>query len=302
MKRIGIVQRNTFHSEVFGPFMSLCKTLSWECVLYHSKADPLTMIPQFKEWLDMTGTEVRETDAIYADAPSLDKIILLTSDEWNQHKDFITEHREKLILVHHDTAYYKEGDVCLFLTPFFDLNKWVFPLYAMPSEDLTTTGDGVALIGAINNRYNKLRDVQDICRYLDSGRQLNVFARSPEDAPVKYRNLEGKWGLSSRDLIRELRSIKFFWFPVTRSSMYTERIFTGGLALAVNMRKIMIMPEFLAEAYGLSECVLAYKTSIMEIDLAAVDEEAMMSALDAWIERRSKDNLENFKRTLGPIE
>lgn len=287
--KVGLVQHNAYHSEVFGPLMSLCKTFGYECIIYQGQ-DRLSMVPLFMEWLDMKDVTVKDVHCIKTDAAQLDKIVLVTSDEWkpsngwNEPRVFPGPYNDKLILVHHDTHYCREGDVSFLLTPFKGTERWIFPLYKIPNTPVDVFHDGVAIVGSINNNHNKTRDMGDIYRYLERGHVLHVFARGPEHAPVHFKNLRGRWGLSSEAMINELRSIRYFWFPIDQKSWYSNRIFTGGLSLAVNMRKIMIMPRSYADAYGLADCAITYESSIEEVDFSAVQEKALMDALERWCE------------------
>lgn len=298
--RIGLIQRFPIHSEVFGPLMHLCKILGHTITLYH-EPDVLSMVPLFKKWLNMEVVESRSANRIHVDAPFLDKIVLITSDEWkpSHSMGFPDAFADKLIKVHHDSLFYRTGEICFMLTPFAGVDRWIFPLYPLHVESPQTVDvDGIAIIGSINNSYNKTRDMGDICKYLETGNILHVFARGPEHAPVQFSNLRGRWGLTSNKMIEELAAIKYVWFPINKESLYANRIFTGGLSLAVNMRKIMIMPRFYAEAYGLTSCAVTYDQSILEVDFAAIPQNLIKASMDLWITEREKQNIKVFQSLL----
>lgn len=283
-RRVALVQKGPIHSEVFGPFLHHYAGRQDVVVhVYANPGDTCVMWDLFRAWF---GAECEVRDVATYDAGAYDAVVLVTSDEWRAPPT-----QRHVLAVHHDAFKHRRDDMPNFccLAPFCGPERWLFPLYPMPPASPPAPNDSsVCIIGVVT----PARDVEDIVRYLERGGVVHAFGRHAHQAP-NHPGLVGHWNLPSAELVARLSEIPYAWFPVHRASAYAQSHFTGGLALAVNSNKRMIMPRFFAALYGLEQCVLTYETSICELDLATVSEgrvEEMMHALVAWKEARARAN------------
>jgi hypothetical protein len=311
---LGLVQRDSIHSEVFGPFLQLCKHLSIDCTVYSGgRNDPLSMLDLFRSWV---GIEFQTKGAgewkADLEEGRLDRVVLITSDEWwrkDPHTNipFVTKHSDKIIAVHHDSEEYFRPYYPTFccLVPFAGMDKWIFPIYDTPKEGSALDKDGALVqIGILDRRPgSKAKDIDDIVRYLKSSpdRRVVSYAREAADAPVGLKNFTMRVGLPSDTMIREIQGdYRYVWIPIPKSSPYGTKILTGAIAVAVNLDKLILMPRHLAESYRLTGCVLTYEESIMEIaDFLGQENQAeLLSNLAAWKRERFLGNVANFRSLL----
>lgn len=301
--RIALAQKLHIHTEIVGAFAALCEQVGLPYCVYYDVGDPMDMIPYIAP-----NYQHRPLSQLFDDrACDWDVLILITSDEWREphERAFMDRNKHRIISVHHDIEYLTSFNVSPYfflLSPYVSASTWICPIYSYPNTDHLEVPNKVAMIGAVGATMPKLKDIHDIHRFLQTGNHLYHYARAPYDiAPLIGmfpHTFHGIYGLPIQPFLQEIHTISYLWLPFPPESHYSIQYFSSTIGLALNMGKIMIMPEHLQLRFGF-EGVVTYKKSITEVDFTSIDRDRLKQQMAAWCQRRRSLNHRNF---LGMIQ
>lgn len=303
--RVALAQKHNFHTEIVGAFGALCEQLNIPYCIYYDAGDPMDMVPYITpNCIHYPISELLMNDNTW------DVLILITSDEWilDHELVFLDKHKRRIISVHHSPDYLYKHNVSpyfFFLSPCISQSTYICPIYEFPNTDHLEVDNKVGMIGsAMEHTPGNKRDFPDIRRFLEDGKHLYHYCRVPYDAisllssyPDTYH---GIYGLPIEPFLQEMYTLSYVWFPVPPDSTYATKMFNSAIGLALNMGKIMIMPEHLQKRYDI-DGVITYKTSILEIDFTNIDKILLKQQMAAFCKYRMCYNHYNFITTLERV-
>lgn len=304
--RVAILSRQTLHTEVMGLFIPLLHEYGHTISLFYNTMDPWHMVNYYRTRYPYI--EETENCMVAFQRPHVyDRIILITSDEWNfrRYKRYIHEWNTqgKLIVIHHDVCYltqYPHFRRYVGLMPCYGLDHTMFPLYEKPSlGDISVSNNldctslpTLVCVGSLDSK-----DQGDIGKYIHAGGNVVNYVRYPAISLVETygsERFECVTNLSGSDLMTALVSRigcgrGHMWFPIKQDSNYATTKFSGSLTLGVDVGAVLIMPDVLRVSIGMpSDAVITYNESVTEpVTLTALcesvhDPRPWLYALHAW--------------------
>jgi hypothetical protein len=302
--RVAILSRQTLHTEVMGLFIPLLHEFGHTISLFYNTMDPWHMIDYYRTRYPYIE-ETCDCSVAFQRLNEYDRIILITSDEWNfrRYKRYIQEfnNQGKLIVTHHDLCYlprYPHFRRYVGLMPCYGLDHMMFPLYEKPAlgeiyvSNNLECNPTLVCVGSLDSK-----DQVDVGKYIHAGGNVANYVRYPATSLLETyssESFECVANLSGSDLMKALVSRigcgrGHMWFPIKQDSVYATIKFSGSLTLGVDIGSVLVMPDVLRVSIGLpSDAVITYTESVTEpVTMAALresmrDPRPWLYALHAW--------------------
>jgi GDP-L-fucose synthase len=279
--RIGIFQRNPWHTEIIGPFYYMLKELGHTCIVYNDGLDKVDYLPFYKTLFpDML---IKNCHEVYRDIPILDYVILLTLED-SINNEFVKAYVDKFIFMTHlkqevdkTKRVYGNSTKRITLTPLVKDSNYILPLYVTynPNENerpLSNERKTLAIIGWCD-KENK--DFEDIQFFLENNRDKKVVIFSKQTGKIqdleelkeKNENVHIILNCDTPRMIAILKNVDYIWIPVNpnkETSVHIKDRSTGALPLSYNLGVPLIVPKVFNDIYEL-EGNIVYEKSIREI-------------------------------------
>lgn len=291
--RVAIYQLGRFHTETFGFLLDALERSGVTVVIYNNvESDPFSFLAYYTE-LFARPLDIRPCDRLLAEHSGYDRIIMATVD------DFIwpeLSHGEscKIIAIEHERGWWRPELSChVGLSPFVSIPH-MFPVYSPVSDHVHTSPKAsdelhLAIVGDVTDT----KHMEEMNAFLDHspGTKISFFARKATDLVHRLgAEYAGKVlmreDVSTGDLIGALESddIDGIWTPIRHGVNHSTFKLTGALPLAFNLGKLLVVPDMIAEAYGLEGAVV-YRSGVA----------GLREMLAGW-DTRSKEDFRDLSR------
>lgn len=327
------------HSETIGPYVELLKSAGIKrIIIYYDLYYPnttrpveLTVLPTFHGF---DSWDIRPSERCVRETDQWDYLVLITGDETYRRSwvvDAIRHIPERLLAIHHHPKWLIPDlfPRVMFLTPTLSRQRWFFPFFHFPENfhpplDLSFMplviqekfSEALFLLGSIGTlEHNiispegaKYKDILDIQRFLRNDETNVILYCAKEEMHMSSilpmtsefpKQVAAFVNLNSFEISHLIRFSKYLWIPIPKDSIYMTGCFVSSLSFGFAYRKVMIMPRHISELYGLQGAVVEYNTSILEINLSAIDEKAILKRMDAWERAQRIQNIMNFYKCMS---
>jgi nucleoside-diphosphate-sugar epimerase len=308
--RVGVYQRNPWHTEIIGPLYYMLRELGYDCVVYNDGLDKVDYLPFYKTLFP--EMEIRKCVDVYKDIPTLDYVILLTIED-SIDNTFVREHVEKIIFMTHlqqeveKAQRIAKGAPRITLTPLVKDSEYILPVYRTQNEkeNLVNENTKLAIIGWCD-KENK--DFEDISNFLENNKDKQLIIFSKQTGKIEeLRELCDKHPFNLRvilncdtpTMIKILQTVDYIWIPVNsnkETSVHIKDRSTGALPLSYNLEIPIIVPRVFNDIYKL-EGNIVYEESIREVDLK-LERKTLVESLKEYKKHVIKRNLEKLRKIL----